>query len=242
MSGSHVASAKPNRLASMIMRAGRQLVGVLLAAWGLAGCGGYYVITAPDQLAKAGEDAAIVIRLQRNDFDMIDMATKDAPVRFRIDAGDSRFAYTDSDGYAGTIVPTPADPGRYIMEIFHKDTDGIEITGYAPVYVWGPDDLIVAVDVESLPLDALASDRRAARAALDAISKQAAVIYLSRESISDFADLRRHGGDYQRPEFFQLLPLAAPGNLFGAQDQPDANRAKPDFCDRPLAFRNDVVA
>ena len=186
-----MASVDADRLASMIMRAWRHLAVALLAGLCSGGCGGYYVITVPDQLAKAGEDAAIVIRLQRNDFDMIDMATKNAPVRFRIGEGDARFAYTDSDGYAGTIVPTPEDPGRHILEIYYKDSDGIEITGHAPVYVWGPEERIVAVDVESLPLDVLNPDRRAARQALDRISKRAAVIYLSRKDVSHFADLRQ---------------------------------------------------
>jgi hypothetical protein len=157
----------------------RAIVAVSLAV-GLAGCGGHYVLSAPDQVAPAGQDAPIVIRLQRNDFFVMDMAWEDAPIRFRINQGPQRAAYTDEEGYAGTLVPAPAEPGRHVLSIDYKDLDGQDVFGQAAVFVFNPSLPMVAVDFESLKLDDWWQPDSEAAEALRKIATVADIVYLTR--------------------------------------------------------------
>ena len=155
-------------------------IAVVSLAIGLSGCGGHYILSAPDQVASAGQEAPIVVRLQRNDFFVMDMAWEDAPIRFRIDHGPQRAAYTDEEGYAGTLVPAPSQPGRHVLSIDYKDLDGQDIFGQAAVYVFDPALPMVAVDFESLKLDDWWQGESGAAVALNKVAGVANIVYLTR--------------------------------------------------------------
>ena len=160
-------------------------IAVVSLAIGLSGCGGHYILSAPDQVASAGQEAPIVVRLQRNDFFVMDMAWEDAPIRFRIDHGPQRAAYTDEEGYAGTLVPAPSQPGRHVLSIDYKDLDGQDIFGQAAVYVFDPALPMVAVDFESLKLDDWWQNDSASAAALRKIAEVANIVYLTRLDVDE---------------------------------------------------------
>jgi len=151
---------------------------VLLLALTCTGCGGYYVLTTPDQVAPLGEDAPVVIRLQLNDFLFIRTPAKDKPMRFAVRGGAERVAHTNEQGYAGTIVPVPDRPGRYLMSVDLTDTEGEELAGLANVYVWDAARPVVVVDSDALPVG------RRGGAAVAALGKLAAggtnIVYLTR--------------------------------------------------------------
>jgi len=152
------------------------------------GCGGAYKMTVPDAVARAGEEAPIVVRLQRNDFLILDMAVEEVPIGLQVDDAQQRYAYTDKFGYAGTLVPVPDEPGVYPLELYHQDSDeGDEVYGTGRVYVWDPNRPAVAVDLDCLPL---ASDGRAAEA-LAGWAKAAHIAYFTREPVSEHDGLHR---------------------------------------------------
>ena len=153
----------------------------------MAGCGGHYILTAPDQIAPAGGDAPVVVRLQRNDFFVLDLAWKDEPITFRIHIGDERNAWTDDLGYAGALVPAPEAPGNYAMSIYYKDPDGEELIGQAPVYVWDSDGPIIAIDVDALPMSDFEGDATDAVEAVTRMAKAANIIYMTRRDVKDHA-------------------------------------------------------
>lgn len=169
----------------MRVRRERWMWVVLGLSVGLAGCGGQYVVSAPDQVGAAGSEAPVVIRLQRNDFFVLDMAWKEAPIRFHISRGGQRVAYTDDDGYAGTLVPTPVKPGHYAVTIEYQDLDGEEIFAQAPVYVWDPAETVVVVEYEALPMDVLDLEAAEAAEALQAVAKGARIVYLTRYDVDE---------------------------------------------------------
>ena len=160
-------------------------IAVVLLAIGLSGCGGHYVLSAPDQVASAGQDAPIVVRLQRNDFFVMDLAWEDAPIRFRINHGPQRAAYTDEEGYAGTLVPAPAQPGRHVLSIDYKDLDGQDIFGQAAVFVFDPAVPMVAVDFDALNLDDWWQEDSEAAGALTKIADVADIVYLTRWDVDE---------------------------------------------------------
>ncbi len=129
----------------------RALTAALLALM-CTGCGGYYVLTTPDQVAPLGQDAPVVIRLQLNEFYFMRTPAKNRPMRFRIRGGAERIAHTDDQGYAGAVVPVPDKPGRYLMTVDLTDSEGEELGGLANVYVWDATRPVVVVDADSLPL------------------------------------------------------------------------------------------
>ena len=63
--------------------------------------------TLVDQVAAAGKEAPVVVRLRRNDFFVLNLPMSKQPMRFRIDKGPERVAYTDKQGYAGVSLPVP---------------------------------------------------------------------------------------------------------------------------------------
>ena len=151
---------------------------VLLPALMCTGCGGYYVLTTPDQVAPLGEGAPVVIRLQLNDFLFMRTPARDKPMRFAVRGGAERIAHTDKQGYAGTLVPVPNRPGRYLMSVDLTDTEGEEVAGLVNVYVWDAARPVVVVDTNALPAG------RRGGAAVAALRKLAAggtnIVYLTR--------------------------------------------------------------
>lgn len=158
----------------------RRLVGLLAAAAMLGGCGGYYTLTVPDQVAPAGGQARAVARLRRNDFFVLDLAVRNAPIGFIVPGQQDRASYTDDLGYAATTVPVPDKPGRYEMVVSLRDSEGEEMIVRPPLYVWSPDRAVVAVDLDCVP----GGSAEAAKA-LGAISKRANIVYMTRERVSD---------------------------------------------------------
>ncbi len=145
------------------------------------GCGGQYIMTVPDQLARAGGETTTVVRLQRNDFFVLAPPVKEAAMRFRIAGGLERGAYTDKLGYAATTVPAPERPGRYTMTVSHMDDYGDEAVTEGQVYVWDPNRPVIAVDMDCLPGMRLGSSKEAARA-LRRLVVGADLLYLTRRS------------------------------------------------------------
>jgi len=156
---------------------------ILVVTAAMAGCGGQYILTVPDQVAPAGGEAAVVVRLQRSEIYRIVLPAAQTLLRFRVEDGPMRAAYTDKLGYAGTTVPVPAAPGVYTMSVSLQDTEGDEAGGEVRVYVWDARKAIVAVDMDSLPL-AGTTQASGARAALARIAREANILYLTRRSVA----------------------------------------------------------
>lgn len=150
----------------------------------LTGCGGQYILSACDQLAPIGQEAAVVVRLQRNDFFVLSPAVAGALMRMRIEDRPERGAYTDKLGYAGTTVRAPSAPGKYRVFISHTDIEGDEVSAVAAVYVWDPAKPVMAVDLESIPIRPSAAEP-GAKAALLEISRRANIIYFTRRSVAE---------------------------------------------------------
>ena len=185
---------RPSRMADVrrVALAAAQYATIVLAmaAVCLSGCGGYYVLTAPDHVSPVGSEAPVVVRLQRNDFFVVDMAWKEAPVRFRVHDEGPRFAFTDDEGYAATLVPAPKEPGQYMLSIYYKDREGREMSGQSPVYIWPVDQQIVLVDYDSISIDGGIDANMAASKALVSIAERASIIYLTRRPVSKHAEVR----------------------------------------------------
>lgn len=164
------------------------LAGLLSAAVG--GCGGHYILTVPDQVAPAGGEATTVVRLQRNDFFVLSLAVKEAAMRFQVAGRLERGAYTDKFGYAGTVVPVPAEPGVYPMRVSHLDIHGDEVTAEADAYIWPPDRPAVAVDLDCLP-GLWLGDSKDASAALRRLIVEANLIYMTRQSTRHHRRIKR---------------------------------------------------
>lgn len=162
----------------------RMSIAVVLSA-ALGGCGGHYILTVPDQIAPAGGDATTVVRLQRNDFFVLSLPVKDAPIRFRVAEGKERAAHSDKLGYAGTTVSVPATVGRHVLNVDLQDR-GDEIHTEAPVYVWDPDRPILAVDLDTLP-QIWAEEIDQARPALQSLAGRMNILYVTRRPVSEHA-------------------------------------------------------
>jgi len=173
------------------------VTGVLACVCALAGCGGRYVVTVGDQVARAGGSANVAIRLQRYEFAWIRKSVEGAPIRLQVvdqvpdlmECG----CYTDEigftglateQGFAGTAVPVPEAEGKYVLRISLQDNRGDEARVETPVYVWRPDTRLTAVDLDALPdaEDVAAAD---AAAALERIAETSRVVYLTRRHVGD---------------------------------------------------------
>jgi hypothetical protein len=152
------------------------------------GCGGNYILTVPDMVAPAGEEAVAVVRLQRADFLFVPMAVKDALMQLQIGDEPHRGAYTDSLGYAGTTLPSPSKPGQYKFQAGHSDHWGDEVRAESNAYVWDPKAPAVAVDLDCLPGMALGFSKQSSLA-LGRAARGANVLYLTRRSASSHAKL-----------------------------------------------------
>jgi len=146
----------------------------------LGGCGGEYVLTAPDVLGLPGESAPAVIRLQRREFWFHAPPCRDAAIIFCLDQEQTQCARTDKAGYAAVGVMLPESPGRYRLSLHHQDTLGDTVSGQAWVYVLSPDRPVVAVEVDGLPAEGRAVAEAAA--ALERVAEQAELVYATQES------------------------------------------------------------
>jgi hypothetical protein len=173
------------------------LAALLLCA-GLAGCGGQYILTVPDQVAAAGRPTPVVVRLQRSEFWLLSRSVDDMPLRFVIDDGPQRAAYTDALGYAETLVQAPNAPGRHEMAVALQDDEGDEASVRGPVYVWDPNARAVAVDLDALPRRG-----RPAQAATDAlrrIARQARICYFTRRPVAEHRAAHDELAERGRPD------------------------------------------
>ena len=123
----------------------------LLSATLTGGCGGYYVLTVPDQVAPVGGEAVAVARLQRTEFLLVGSPMRKAALRFQATGCRERAAYTDKIGYAGASVPVPKKAGRFELVVSNPDNEGEGIFQSAPLFVWDPEREVVAVDLDCLP-------------------------------------------------------------------------------------------
>jgi len=188
----------------------------------LAGCGGDYILTVPDQLSAAGNDITVVARLQRNDFFILNLASVKAYLRFQIGDGIERCASTDKLGYSAVRMSMPRKPGRYDLAIRYQDDDGDEVAKTIAVYAWDPAKPVIAIDMDPLPrrrakltqgrkgwwtalvkytIDLLPrtapADAPSARAALARLAEKANILYLTRRTVVNHSqcrsELSRHG-------------------------------------------------
>lgn len=144
------------------------------------GCGGYYLLTVPDQIASPGGAAVPVARLQRNDFFVLALPVPDAPLRFQIANGPQRGCGTDEDGYGAVRFAAPAETGRYPLHVMLQDVEGEEINATVPLYVWDPSRAVLAVDLEVLPPEGSAGETAAAWA-LQSLACDLRILYLTRD-------------------------------------------------------------
>jgi len=155
----------------------------------VCGCGGGYVMTAGDQLAPAGGEAATVIRLQQSELPLVTPPARDVAVRFCVADCPQRSARTDKNGYAAAAVPLPAAPGSYEMTVAIQDTQGEEARWAVRTFAWDADRPVVAIELDALPHDGKALLE--ARAALAAMAQRANILYLTRQEIDDLDECRR---------------------------------------------------
>ncbi len=146
----------------------------------LGGCGGEYVLTAPDVLGLPGKPAPAVVRLQRREFWLHAPPCQDAAIVFRLGEEQMQCARTDEAGYAAVGVLLPDRPGRYRLSLHHQETLGDAVSGQALVYVLAADRAVVAVELDGLPAEGKAVAEAAA--ALERIAGQAQLVYATQDS------------------------------------------------------------
>ena len=152
----------------------RVILAVVAALAG--GCGGEYIVTAPDAVALPGQTAAVVVRLRRSELWKYAPPSRQASITASLGRV-VRAARTDKHGYAAVGVPAPARPGQYQVALSHQDLWGDTATGAATLYVLDPNFPVAAVDLDSLPGGKKA---RAAAAALERIAARVQIIYVTR--------------------------------------------------------------
>ncbi|HET6429337.1 MAG TPA: hypothetical protein VFJ30_13055 [Phycisphaerae bacterium] len=156
-----------------------RLMLLALALPALGGCGGGYILTAPDTTAVAGQAAPVVVRLQRQEFWLHCPPVPDAPMTFRLADGQVWCARSDKRGYAAVALPAPAEPGRHEVKVHLQDNFGDTVAGAMSLYVLPADRPVVAVDLDCLPAD---PDRAGpAVEALKRVGATSEIVYLSQE-------------------------------------------------------------
>lgn len=159
----------------------RKLLSLLAVVLLCNGCGGYYIMTVPDQVTSAGGQAVPVARLQRNDFFVLAMEQPDAPLMFRVDGEGLKSCHTDELGYGAVQMDAPAEPGNYTLSVTLSDMVGEEVHKEVPLFVWDPDRPVVAVDLSAVPGEGWPASADAA-SALRRLAEQANIIYFTRTS------------------------------------------------------------
>lgn len=185
----------------------------------MAGCGGEYILSVPDQLAADNDTVTVVSRLQRSEFWTLNMPVRQAALRFRVDDGVEQAAASDELGYAAVQLAVPQKVGVYKVVVSHQDYEGEEVQRTVPFYVWNPQRKVVAVDLDSLPPrqirqesapvassrwvawmqrftaslvpEIIPRDDASARRALQGLSKQANILYLTRSEIEQHDACRK---------------------------------------------------
>lgn len=191
-----------------------------LLAPGLAGCGGYYILTVPDQVASSEGKLVPVIRLQRNDFFVLALPAKNQAMRFHLyptpdtlpgAKGESplRSAWTDKTGYAGVLFslserPVRKKPGIYYLKVALQDLEGDEISAAVPLFVLDPAKPVVAVDYDSLPRGYFGPEAASVRA-LRRIADSAAIVYFTRQARRTQEDAHRRLAENGYPDGPVLL-------------------------------------
>ena len=191
---------QPNVTTVTIGRVILRLTGAWVCVSALAGCGGEYILTVGDQVATAGGEANVIIRLEKYEFVSYRTPAEGQPMRFQVADLLECCAYTDElgftgssilteRGYAGTAVPVPKKEGKYVLKVSLQDDRGREAYAEVPVYVWLRGSPVTAVDLDSLPV---AEDPAAAEAksALAAIAKISHVVYLTQTDVGDKPPVR----------------------------------------------------
>ena len=156
--------------------------------FGLGGCSGEFVLTAPDVVALPEQNTAMIVRLQRSELGRYAPPCADVCLTVRLGQGQLQAARTDSAGYA-VLYLAGAQPGRYGLEIEHVDLTGDRALGKSNLYVLAPDKPITAVDLDSLPRSGLAGADAAA--ALRRLEGKTQWIYVTQEFAQSPAQARR---------------------------------------------------
>ncbi len=167
----------------------RMIVLAALASLLFAGCGGQFTLYAPDPVAPAGQEAPMVVRLQRADLFNVPMSVRDTCIRFQVSEGEQA-AFTDKEGYAGVALRAPVRPGNYPLRVAVQAKEGEEVTQQGRFYVWAKERTAVAVDLDSLPTYA-SFQAGGARAALAHVATRANIVYLTQKAAPEHARLHR---------------------------------------------------
>lgn len=154
-----------------------------LASLMLAGCGGQFSLYAPDPVAPAGQEAPMVVRLQRADLFNVPMSVRDTCIRFQATEGEQA-AFTDKEGYAGVALRAPPRPGNYPLRVAVQAKEGEEVTHQGRFYVWAKERTAIAVDLDALPTYA-SLQAGAARSALARVAAKANIVYLTLKPVSE---------------------------------------------------------
>jgi hypothetical protein len=153
-----------------------RLTALMLLTLSAAGCGGEYIVTAPDTVGTAGEEATVVVRLQRREFATLKPPVEDAAITLKLAGRSVCCAFTDEDGYAAIEVELPERPGRHVARLHHQDMWGDEMVGQAAIYALPPDRPVVLADLDSLPRGDRAGE---AAAALERLAERAELVYVT---------------------------------------------------------------
>ncbi len=182
-----------------------RLIVLLTLSLALAGCGGQFILTVPDQVAPARGQAVVVVRLQRNDFFVLAPPIEGAAIRFRVEDQDDRAAYTDRLGYAGASVPVGDQVGVYPLHVDHLDREGDQAHATASAYVWNAQTPAVAVDLHALGLDGSQPSDAACQALQKLAARPANILYLTDRRITRHAEIHRRLAEHNLPDGPVLL-------------------------------------
>jgi hypothetical protein len=159
----------------------QKMLGLLVASLLCSGCGGYYILNVPDQVASEGGQVVPVARLQRNDFFVLAMDQPGAPMTFRVNGEGLKSGKTDELGYAAVQMDAPAETGRHTLNVAMSDMTGEEIKANVPLFVWDPERPVVAVDLDAVPGEGWPESQAAAQA-LTRLAREANIMYFTRNS------------------------------------------------------------
>ncbi|MGA2266473.1 MAG: hypothetical protein ABSH10_08605 [Phycisphaerae bacterium] len=158
---------------------------MMIGLW--SGCSGGYVLTAPDSLASTDGPVQAVVRLQWKELPWVTPPAQAAPLRFQVADGPLRSARTDKNGCASVALPAPKTAGEYPLTVALQDIEGREESWELRAFVWDPDRIVIAVDLDAVPLGG--REIIEARTALLRLAGQAHILYLSDDPVWRFPAL-----------------------------------------------------